>query len=155
MAALLSAHLAVLSPSNELQGQKPELCWDGKTWLARILGSSGVAAAWCFANNQEEPKVEGVECISLVVQYLSRWELSILSVCVCVCVQVCVHVCEHACLQRVLSIRVAFAASDCTVPGIVPGRRGFLGSSLEVGQRTVTSVAMLYQRQHLEAAGVS
>ena len=54
-----------------------------------------------------------------------------------------------------LSIRVAFAASDCTVPGIVPGRRGFLGSSLEVGQRTVTSVAMLYQRQHLEAAGVS
>ena len=38
MAALLSAHLAVLSPSNELQGQKPELCWDGKTWLARILG---------------------------------------------------------------------------------------------------------------------
>ena len=99
--------------------------------------------------------MEGVECISLVVQYLSQWELSILSVCVCVCLHMCIHVCEHACLQRVLSIRVAFAASDCMVPGIVPGRCRFLGTSLEVGQRTVTSVAMLYQRQHLEAAGVS
>ena len=34
--------------------------------------------------------MEGVECISLVVQYLSQWELSILSV--CVCVSACVYV---------------------------------------------------------------
>lgn len=141
MAALLPAHLAVLSPSNELYGQKPELCWDGKTWLVLILRSSGVAAAWCFANNQEKPKVEGVECISLVVQYLSWWELSTVSVCVCACM--CVHMCEHACLQRVLSLRVAFAAVDCMEPAVIPGHCGFLGSSSEVGQHTVTSVAML------------
>lgn len=55
--------------------------------------------------------MKGVECISLVVQYLSRWELSILSA------YVCVHVCEHACLQRVLNTWVAFAAltAQCQV----------------------------------------
>lgn len=76
--------------------------------------------------------------------YLSRCVVFIMVGAVhCECVYVCVHMCEHACLQRVLSVRVAFAAVDCMEPAVIPGHCGFLGSGSEVGQHTVTSVVML------------
>lgn len=42
-------------------------------------------------------------------------------------VRVCAHMCGHACLQRVMKTWVDFAAFDCVVPGITPGRYRFLG----------------------------
>lgn len=63
--------------------------------------------------------VGGIECLSVVVQYLSLWELWVGSL------GVYVHVCMHVqtCVPKgVVKTQVEFITFDCVVPDITPNR---------------------------------